>query len=446
MTAASRYRILVIEDDLTLARMLVDMLTRMGHEARAAPSRAAALATLSEFSAHLALLDLRLPDVDGNVFLPELREYCAVIVVTAYGSIDEAVRTVRAGAADFVVKPISPQGLELVLTRFFQTLELRRDLAYWQAQANFAETPQIIGEGAAIGELRRTVTLFASADTPVLIVGEAGTGKEMAARTIHTMSPRSNARFLSVDCDPGLEAAELFGSWRGGAHTEGLLAAVGTGTIFLSGVDRLAADLQARLLRAMKAGTCRPVGSSVNVPVSARFLLSSTLVGEELREAAHDSDLLQYLSAFVVGIPALRARRGDIAPLARQFVENRNFQRATEKTLSDAAIDVLESYDWPGNVRELGNVIERAIIMSHGSSVIEPEHLNLARGSVPDPEGVVELRFDQPPTLETLRDSYLDLLVDRFAGNRRKIAETLAISERNLYRLLKKDADSGTPD
>ena len=182
------------------------------------------------------------------------------------------------------------------------------------------------------------------------------------------------------------------------------------------------------------------------MPVSARLLLPSTLVGEELREAAHDSDLLQYLSAFVVGIPALRARRGDIAPLARQFLENRNFQRATEKTLSDAAINVLQAYDWPGNVRELGNVIERAIIMSHGSSVIEPEHLNLARGSGTDPEGVVELRFDQPPTLETLRDSYLDLLVDRFAGNRRKIAETLAISERNLYRLLKRDADSGTAD
>ena len=437
MTEPQGHRILVIEDDLTLKAMMVDQMTRLGHDVRGAGSRAEALAQLSSFLPELALLDLGLPDTDGLTFLPELREYCPVVVVTAQASINLAVRAVRAGAADYLVKPVTPQNLALTLHRFFETLELWRDLAYWQSMAHASSAPRLIGDGPAVVELRRLIALFAQAATPVLILGEAGTGKEMAARIIHASGPRVNGRFISVDCDAGVDPAELFGSWRAGARMEGLLNAAERGTLFLSGVDRLSPELQMRLLRAMETRSYRPVGSSASLTVDTRFILSATLSDAQLREAAAGNQLLQYLSAFVIEIPPLRDRPGDIAELARQFLNMRDFQRDTTKELTEPALRALSDYSWPGNVRELGNTIELAIILSQGQSKIGPEHLNLPSSAGAATSGQVVLRFAEPPTLEELRDTYLDELIARYEGNRRRIATVLGISERNLYRLLK---------
>lgn len=440
MMSANQHRILIIEDDRTLAQLMAENMAVLGLTTRIASGRAEALEHLSEFGPDLALLDMRLPDVDGQTFLPELREYCPVIVITAYGSIDQAVRMVRAGAADYLVKPVSAQSLELVLTRFFQTLELRRDLAYWQSQAGAADVPRIVGEGAAMERLRRMVALYAPADTPVLILGEPGTGKEMAARALHAASPRANGRFISVDCDPGLEPADLFGKAQGGVRHDGLLAAVDNGTILLAGIERLDTDLHARLLRVLETGQYRAIGSSVNITSGARFVLSGAITTDELKAAARQSDLMQYLSAFVIDIPPLRARREDVALLARQFLERRTFQRGIDKQFTPAALAVLEAYEWPGNVRELGNVVERAIIMSHGSAAIGPEHLNLPGPKPVDGRsGHVDLSFDKPPNLDQLRDTYLAYLLERYRGNRRLVAEVAGVSERNLYRLLKKE-------
>lgn len=437
MTQTQGHRILVIEDDPTLNAMMVDQMARLGHEVRGAASRAEAMAQLASFLPELALLDLGLPDTDGLTFLPELREYCPVVVVTAQASINLAVRAVRAGAADYLVKPVTPQNLALTLHRFFETLELRRDLAYWQSMAHAASAPRLIGDGPAVVELRRRIALFAQAATPVLILGEPGTGKEMAARIIHASGPRANARFISVDCDAGVDPAELFGSWQAGARIEGLLTAAERGTLFLSGVDRLSPELQMRLLRAMETRSYRPVGSSASLTVDTRFVLSATLSDAHLREAAAGNQLLQYLSAFVIEIPPLRDRPGDIAELARQFLNTRDFQRDTSKELTEPALRALSDYSWPGNVRELGNTIELAIILSQGQSRIGPEHLNLPTGAAAATNGQVVLRFAEPPSLEVLRDTYLEELIARYEGNRRRIATVLGISERNLYRLLK---------
>lgn len=437
MTEPQGHRVLVIEDDLTLKAMIVDQLTRLGHDVRGAASRAEALAQLSSFLPELALLDLGLPDTEGLTFLPELREYCPVVVVTAQASINLAVRAVRAGAADYLVKPVTPQNLALTLHRFFETLELRRDLAYWQSMAHASAAPRLIGDGQAVVELRRLIALFAQAVTPVLILGEPGTGKEMAARIIHAAGPRANGRFISVDCDAGVDPAELFGSWQAGGRVEGLLTAAERGTLFLSGVDRLSPELQMRLLRAMETRSYRPVGSSASLPTDARFILSSTLTEEQLRAAAASNQLLQYLSAFVIEIPPLRERPGDIAGLAQQFLNMRDFQRDTTKGLTEPALRALSDYSWPGNVRELGNTIELAVILSQGHSEIGPEHLNLPTSPGTATRGQLVLRFAEPPTLEALRDAYLEELIVRYEGNRRRIATVLGISERNLYRLLK---------
>jgi len=440
MTPARQYRILIIEDDQTLNRMLSDHIGRMGHIATGVLDRAGAMEVLTEFDPDLAILDLRLPDTDGMTFVSELRDYCPVLVITAFGTIDQAVQAVRSGAGDYLVKPVSPATLELALQRFFNALELRRDLDYWRAQSRLADPPAIIGDSPAMSELRRQVALYAPAETPVLILGEPGTGKETVARVIHAMSPRANGRFVPVDCGPGLEPGDLFGSQQGRGGRDGLLAAADAGTIYLSGIDRLSEEVQQRLLRAIEtlSFSARPGGAARTA--TARFVLSSSLSAEALALAATRNELLHYLGPFVIEIAPLRAHREDIALLAQHHLANRSFQRNVDKTLAPSAIAALERYDWPGNVRELKNTIERALIMSQGAGEISTRHLHapLARNR-PGAESGFTLHFDAPPTLDQMRDAYVERLLGLHEGNRRLVASVLGISERNLYRLIKRD-------
>ena len=421
-------RILVIEDDTTLNRLLVEQLGRSGFAAQGATSRSEALELLSVRRHDLAILDLRLPDADGLTFLPELREYCPVIVLTAQGSIDRAVQAVRAGASDFLVKPTNGQALELAVNRVLGTADLQRDLAFWQGQARIGQDRPIIGASPQMAEVRRLLSLFAGSDTPVLILGEPGTGKERCALALHGMSARSNGRFVSVDCEAGPTAEDLLGEMRsdgsGRVHrSEGLIASADTGTVYLGGVDRLPPDTQIKLLRMIETGSYRPPGSNALVACPARLVLgASRTAGEIAADKGRTSPLLFGLLSFVISIPALRDRPDDIRPLAEAFLSDRNFQRNTPKSFSAEAMRALQTHRWPGNLRELSNAVERAIIMSAGEEPIGPDHLGLGTGAVPGARpgsGEVALRFDAPPTLEALRATYLRLLVDRTGGNRR---------------------------
>lgn len=438
-------RVLVIEDDGTLNRLLVEQLTRLGYEALGAGSRAEALEVLAGQRADLAILDLRLPDTDGLTFLPELREYCPAIVLTAQGSIDRAVQAVRAGAADFLVKPATGQVLELAIKRVLGTADLQRDLAFWQGQARVGQNRPLLGTSPRMDEVRRLISLFAGAESPVLILGEEGSGKETCAMALHAVSPRANGRFVSVDCDAGPTTEEILGELRVGSggrivQSEGLLAAADTGTVYLGGVDRLPQDLQNKLLRILETGSYRPVGSNALVACPARLILGSALTAEEIAaDPDPRSPLLHRMLSFVIQVPPLRDRPGDIQQMAEAVLANRNFQRNTPKAFSPQAMRAMQAHRWPGNLRELTNAVERAIIMSAGEEVIEPAHLGLgpSRGFAGRaPSGELVLRFDKPPTLEDLRTVYLRQLLDQTKGNRREMAAILGISERNLYRLL----------
>ena len=439
--------ILVVEDDRTLNQLLCDQLADLGHDARGARSREEALEMLGYFAPSLAILDMRLPDTDGLSFLPELREYCPVVILTAFGSIDQAVRAVKAGAVEYLVKPVSPDTLELALGRVFETAALRRDLAFWQAKAQRADQMTLSGDSPAMSDLRRMVGLVAGSDAPVLLRGEAGTGKGVVAEAIHHQSPRANARFLTIDCDPALEAADLFGAppGSGGPRREGLFAAAEAGTVFLNEVEKLPLALQGPVLRVMEQGCYRPQGSAMVLPCPVRIIAASSADLEtEVREGRFRPELFYRLSALSLSVPALRERADDIPALAEFLLENRSFQRGVDKQLPRETRTALQSYDWPGNIRELRNAIERGLIMSAGHAEILPADIGLAGhgGGSGGAQGAggsaIVLRFASPPTLEDMRDAYMQLLLDRFGGNRQKLAETLGISERNTYRILRK--------
>ncbi len=436
-------RILLVEDDKTLNRLMRDQLERLGYEARSATTREETLEVLKEFSPELAILDIRLPDADGMSFLPELREYCAVMMLTAYGSIDQAVNAVKAGATEFLVKPVSPQNLELTLARFFETVALKRDLAFWQAQAQSATRVELVGVSADMARVRELATMFAATEAPIMICGESGVGKGAVAMAIHAQSPRANGRFIAVDCDVDLSESDLFGHQEKGAMQEGLIAAADNGSIFLNDIDKLSLHMQAKLLRVMETGTYRPLGATASLPASARFLAAT---GVDLETMVHSgrfkSELFYLLDSLKIEVTPLRARPKDVAALAEYFLQSRNFHRGVQKRLTPDSIQALNSYNWPGNLRELRNVVERGVIMSAGAEPIEPAHLGLPNHAAALPsvagETGVTLRFDHRPTMDEMRDSYVALLLDSFGGNRKQVARTLGISERNTYRILKK--------
>ncbi len=440
----SHHKVLLIEDDKTLNRLMTDQVSRLGYDTRSASSREETLEVLRNFTPDLAILDIRLPDTDGITFLPELREYCAVMILTAYGSIDQAVNAVKAGATEFLVKPVSPQNLELTLARFFETVALKRDLAFWQAQAQSATRADLIGDSDEMEQVRRLVSIFASADMPVLICGESGVGKGSVAAAIHAQSPRANGRFIAVDCDESLNDADLFGRETGTPEKkDGLIAAAGNGTIFLNDIDKLAPAMQTKLLRVIETGTYRPLGATASLPSSARFLAAT---GEDLEDMAalgnFKSELYYILSSLKIPVLPLRSRPADVAALANFFLETRSFHRGGDKSFTPETIAALDQYEWPGNVRELRNAIERGVIMSAGGDLVLPEHIALPQFSSGMSSNTtnagVTLRFSHEPTLDEIRETYVKLLLDTYGGNRKQVAEALGMSERNTYRMLKK--------
>lgn len=218
MTHTGNRRVLIIEDDVALNLLLVEQVAQLGCQAMGAHSRAEALVQITAMSPDAMIVDMRLPDCSGMDLLGEFQDLCPIIVLTAFGTVDDAMRAVRQGASDYLVKPITFQSLEISINRAFDTQELKRDALFWQSQAKRTVETGIIGESAAIQDMHRVIELYAAAGSTVLITGASGTGKELVARAIHDGSNRSTARFVPIDCDPSQEnllVSELFGHERG---------------------------------------------------------------------------------------------------------------------------------------------------------------------------------------------------------------------------------------
>ena len=438
--------------------MLRLALETQGHEVIEARDQTEAIQALRSGRPGLVLSDLRLSEGDGFGVLRAAKELdpdMPVVVMTAYGSIQDAVAAMKEGALDFLAKPVDPDHLLLLVERALSQRRLAAEnILLKEELAQRRGAPQIVGEDPRLKQVLTTLHRAAASDATVLIEGESGTGKELFARAVHALSPRADGPFVAINCaaiPETLLETELFGHEKGaftGASQRkpGKFELAHRGTIFLDEIGDLPLMLQAKILRALEEKQFERVGGTVLLHVDVRVVaatnrnLKAAVAARQYRE-----DLYFRLSVFPITVPPLRDRPGDIPILARYFVDR--FCREMKKkqlVLSPSAIDSLVGYGWRGNVRELQNCIERAVILSDGDA-IQPRHLNLTSllHAVPQPSAESESPWSGIDLSGTLADAsrrvmsdverrkYAQALTDA-AGNAPRAAEILQVNYRQF--------------
>ncbi|MEW5742229.1 MAG: sigma-54 dependent transcriptional regulator [Myxococcota bacterium] len=463
--------VLVADDEASIRHVLSLVLGEHGYEVRAVADGEEALKELSARSYDVVISDVRMPKVDGLSLLktalashPDL----TFLVMSAYGSKDQALEAVAAGAYDFIQKPFKPEEIVFVLKKAEERQRLVRENRRLRGQAETASPlDRLQGESEAMGALKRQIARVAPVSTTVLVAGESGTGKELVARAIHELSPRAKEPFITVNCGAipaGLIESELFGHAKG-AFTDarqarrGLFSEADGGTLFLDEVGELPMAAQVKLLRVLQEGEVRPVGESraekVDVRVVAATLrdLAKLVEKSEFRE-----DLYFRLNVVQLKVPPLRERKGDVLPLAQAFLArfNREFNREPPiERFSPEAEALLTGYSWPGNVRELENAVERAVLLADGRLVLPenlPEKLWAARAAEPQlPASGLELprpeavQYSLKRAIHEVEERFIRAALRRTRGNRTRAAELLQISHRALLYKLKDygiDADA----
>ena len=423
--------------------MLRHALESDGHDIVEVRDQSEAIRALQEQQPSLVLTDLRLPEGDGFGVLrhaKETDEELPVIVMTAYGTLEDAVRAMKEGALDFLAKPVDPDHLLLLVRR---ALEQRRivneNLLLKEELAVRRGAPQLVGEDPALRKVFQSLQRAAATDTTVLIEGESGTGKELFARSLHALSERATQPFVAINCaaiPETLLETELFGHEKGAftgavARKPGKFEMAHRGTLFLDEIGDLPLPLQAKILRALEEKRFERVGGTASVQVDVR-LVAATNRGLRAQVAARRfrEDLFFRLSVFPIVVPPLRERKGDIIRLAHYFVDRlcRDMKKRP-LALSAESIITLQEYRWPGNVRELQNCIERAVILTEGDT-IQPRHLSLSfvdeSEAPPPPDAWAD--FDFSGTLqEVTRRAAAEV-------ERRKIQQALAEAEGNRGR------------
>jgi DNA-binding NtrC family response regulator len=388
--AAGPAELLLVEDKDSLRRMLRLALESAGYQVAEARDATEAGQVLAQQRPALVLTDLRLPVGDGFSVLRQAKDTdpdVPVVVMTAFGGIEDAVRAMREGALDFLAKPVDPEHLLLLVGRALEQRRLATENLLLREELTARRgLPHIIGEHAALKRVLSAVHRAASGDATVLIQGESGTGKELVARAVHALSPRAPGPFVAINCaaipDTLLET-ELFGYEKGAftgasARKAGKFELAHRGTLFLDEIGDLPFALQAKILRALEERTFERVGGNVLLRIDVRLVAATN---KDLKAAVgarrFREDLYFRLSVFPIDVPALRERVSDIPLLAQHFVER--FSRDLKKrvALSPAAVDALCAYPWPGNVRELQNCLERAVLLAEGDT-IQPGHLQLS--------------------------------------------------------------------
>ena len=379
-------KVLIVEDDLSTRKGLEESIKDLGGEPKSVGTAREAARAVEEFDPRILIVDIHLPDGDGIEVLRAARENDLEregIVITGQGSIDNAIEALRAGAFDYLLKPLRPAQLEVVFNRLADRRRLESEVETLRAELQeTGRLGDLVGRSEPMTRIFDVIRRVARSNAPVLITGASGSGKEVAARTIHRLSRRAGKPFVAFNCgaiSPTLIESELFGHERGsftGAEKRrvGYFEEAMGGTLFLDEITEMGAELQVKLLRVLEDKTLRRVGGSQELKVDVRLISATNRDPREaIREGKLREDLYYRLNVFPMSLPPLRERRDDIPLLAEHFRKLIEEQERAGVTGWDVgALDLLQSYAWPGNVRELRNVVHRAYVMTEGK-IIKPE-------------------------------------------------------------------------
>jgi two-component system response regulator HydG len=458
--------ILYVDDDPTIGLLLEDTLLRAGHRAIGARSVPQALQELSHGEIELIISDFKMPGMTGLEFLGLLKEEAydiPLIMVTGYASIEHAVHAIKAGAADYITKPVRPEQLEHAVTKALQVARLRKenDVLRQEVMALRNER-QIIGESGVMRRLLQTVATAAPTRATVLLQGESGTGKELVARALHDQSERADRPFIKLNCaalPEGLVESALFGHERG-AFTGAIKRVAGAferahgGTLLLDEISEMRLDLQAKLLRVLQEQEFERVGGTSPIKVDVRIIATTNRdLATEAEAGRFRRDLFFRLSVIPIEIPPLRDRVEDIPVLAYRFAAHAaNDAKKELAGISPEALALLQRHDWPGNVRELQHAVERAVILASGPMLL-PVHFEGQRFGLSQQAGSIRdaSRFVEPPRggnghamhdpprvvlssfdLTEAESQLIARALEVTEGNRTRAAELLGLSVRTL--------------
>lgn len=453
-------RILIVDDEPKMQRILEIMIEQMGHKPHLSANGKEALEKLQAESIDLVVSDLQMPVMDGLELLKNLRgqgNNLPFIIITAHATVETAVEAMKQGASDYIIRPFDVQTVELAITRALALRHIQQENAFLREEADKG-WGEFIGCSAAMARVYEMIRQVAQSKTNVLIVGETGTGKELVARAIHQASPRRDALFVPINCAaiPGeLLESEMFGYAKGaftGAAKDklGKFEVAQGGTLFLDEITEMNPAIQAKLLRVLQENVFEKLGSNDPIDLDVRIIAATNHDPiEAVRQQKLREDLYYRINIFAIELPPLRERPEDVPLLAEHFIHKLagKFGNAASKSLHADVLGCMQGYQWPGNVREMENVMERAMVLSQGHP-IGTQHLPreivfpMAESSIPDANTTLPTKDNASlaldPAVERLECQYITQALAGTGGNKSKAARLLEISERTLWYKLKK--------
>ncbi len=445
-------RILVVDDEENIRLVLRTLLKRHGYEVETAPGGEEALALVESFGPDVLLTDVRMPRMGGMDLLGTLRAKgndATVIVMSAYGNVDQAIEAIKAGAYDYIQKPFKPEEIVLALRKAEERESLRRENRVLREEIRREHRfENILAKSGEMQGIFRTIAKIANYKTTVLITGESGVGKELVARAIHQRSDRAGKGFVPVNCGAipeNLLESELFGHKKGAftdavSERHGLFSEANGGTLFLDEIGELPLGLQVKLLRVVEDGKIRKVGDSRDEAVDVRIVAATHRdLLSETKKGRFREDLFYRLNVLPILVPPLRDRREDIPVLVDHFIARNNARLGTGiRGLDSEARRLLYEHAWPGNVRELENTIERAMVLSEGEKLTPadlPERIREAQNPVQMQLASGELSVKK--TTRIIEEILIRRALQKTKGNRTRAAELLEISHRALLYKIK---------
>lgn len=439
-------KILIVDDEKLVRDFLGETLRRKNFDVTLAENGSKAIAALKDSLYDLVITDMKMPDYTGIDILKKVKELSPntiVVIITAYGSVENAVEAMRLGAFNYLIKPFSPDTIEAVIDKAKEHVSLIEENYYLRQQlttGSLKTSTRIIAESPEMKKILSEISQIAKSNANVMITGESGTGKEVIAHAIHYQSSRSNRPFIKVNCaaiPETLIESEFFGhekgSFTGASSTHrGRFELANGGSLLLDEITEVPLGLQAKLLRAIQEQEFERIGGSKPIKVDVRIIATSN---RDMKEAIAlkkiREDLFYRLNVMPIHLPPLRERREDILPLAEYFIQKLCEENHKErKVLTPEAKKKMESYDWPGNVRELANILERAVVLNT-SDRINPEEIYLTNIPI-EAEPLESGEYPVGLTLHELEKKLIIETLQKMNNNRTKTAQTLGISVRTL--------------